>query len=195
MKRSLNRRAPLEFGLIGALAAFAMLFSCSCGISPFDTPQPQIDVKSDGTFSGAQMKPADAEHLLAKQSTHITPVLFPQYLSEGMSTCVANGKPDTFSLSCFGGARIFSLQTQFEDPNSYKPKVLRQMTFRNYKAAQFMDANPADVAAVKLVLWNESGRSADAACSCVHYDLHAIGVPEDEFWKIANSLSVAKTAG
>ena len=177
------------------LAVLAFAFSCSCGISPFDTPQPQIDVRPDGTFNATQMKPADAQHLLAKQSTRVKPVLFPTYLTDGMNTCVASGKSDTFSVSCFGGARIFSLQTQVENPNAYKPKVLRQQAFRVDKSAQFMNADPADAAASKLVLWSEPGKSADAACTCVHYDLHTIGVSEDEFWKIANSLVTAKATG
>ena len=174
-----------------AIGAFCLLALVSCGLSPFDTPQPRIEVKSDGTFTGEQMKPADAEHLLAKQVTKVAPVLFPAYLSDGMGTCVANGNRNTFLVSCFGGARIFSLQTQTEDLTSYKPKVLRQLTFRGGTSAQFMDVNPADVAAVKLVLWSEPGHSSAPACSCVHYDLHAVGIAEAELWKIANSLGVA----
>jgi hypothetical protein len=176
---------------IGLLSLLSLTLACS--ISPFDAPQPQIDVKPDGTFNATQMTPADAEHLLAKQSTHITPVLFPRYLSDGMNNCVASGKVDTFLASCAGGARIFSLQTHIEDLTSYKPKVLRRMAFRADIAAQFMNADPADPAAVKIVLWNEAGKSADVACKCVHYDLHVMGVSEDELWKIANSLQTAKS--
>ena len=187
--RRITRTSARAIGLVSVI-----WLTLACGISPFDAPEPRVDVKSDGTFTGAQMTPAYAEHLLAKQSTHVAPVLFPRYLSDGMNTCLANGKVDTFSVNCFGGARIFSLQTQIEDPNAYKPKVLRRMTFRVDTAAQFMNANPADSAASKLVLWHEPGRSGDAACKCVHYDLHVIGISEDEFWKIANSLQVAKSS-
>jgi len=140
------------------------------------------------------MKPAEAEHLLAKQATKVSPVLFPAYLADGMGTCVASGNRGSFLVSGFGGARIFSLQTQTEDVASYKPKVLRRLTLRGDKSAQFMDVNPSDVGAVKLVLWGEPGRSTAPACSCVHYDLHAVGITEAEFWKIANSLGVAKAS-
>jgi hypothetical protein len=167
------------------------LVASACGISPFDTPQSRIDVKPDGTFSGSQMKPAEAQQLLVKQATRISPVLFPTYLSEGMSTCTANGNRDGFLASCFGGARIFSLQTQNEDPHAYKPKVLRRVSYRGDKAAQFMDANPSDVGAVKLIIWHEASQSAPSTCRCVPYDLHVVGVSEAEFWKIANSLAVA----
>jgi hypothetical protein len=170
----------------------AMLVIGACGISPFDAPQPRIDVKADGSFIAAQMKPADAEHLLAKQATKVAPVLFPAYLSEGMGTCTANGKPDFFLVSCFGGSRIFSLQSATEDPSAYKPKVLRRLSFRGDKSAQFMNADPSRVDASKLVLWSEPGHSSVVGCACVHYDLHAIGISEEEFWKIANSLGIAK---
>ena len=175
-----------------AISAFSMLLLVSCGLSPFDTPQPQIEIKPDGTFNAMQMQPADAEHLVAKQATNVAPVLFPAYLSDGMKTCVANGNRDSFVVSCFGGARILSLQTQSEDLASYKPKTLRRLTFRGDKSAQFMDVNPADVGAVKLVVWSGPGHSSAPACSCVRYDLHAVGVTETEFWKIANSLGIAK---
>ena len=175
-----------------AIGAFCLLALVGCGLSPFDTPQPRIEVKSDGTFTGEHMKPADAEHLVAKQATKVAPVLFPAYLSDGMRTCVANGNRDLFLVSCFGGAQIFSLQTQTEDLPSYKPKVLRRLKFRGDSSAEFMDLNPSDVGAVKVVLWSEPGHSSAPACSCVHYDLHALGVPEAELWRIANSLGVAE---
>jgi hypothetical protein len=167
-----------------------VLVACACGISPFDTPQSRIEVKPDGTFTGSQMKPAEVQQLLVKQATRISPVLFPTYLTDGMSTCIANGNRDGFLVSCFGGARIFSLQTQTEDARAYKPKVLRRVSYRGDKAAEFMDANPVDVGAVKLVMWHEPSQSASSACRCVPYDLHAVGVSEDEFWKIASSLAV-----
>lgn len=176
------------------VAITTTLFLEACGLSPFDTPQPQIDIKSDGSFNAKQMQPADAEQLLVKQATKISPVLFPAYLADGMKTCVANGNRTSFLVSCFGGARIFSLQTQMEDLASFKPTVLRKLTFRGDKLAQFMDVNPADVGAVKVVVWSEPGHSSLPACSCVRYDLHAVGVTEEEFWKIANSLVVAKLA-
>src|SRR6266550_2571994 len=185
-----SSRAPQFYRhVLLRLFVIGTLLCSSCGLSPFDAPQPRIEVKPDGSFTGAQMKPADVEHLLAKQDTGVRPILFPAYLTEGMSTCVANGNRDFFSVSCFGGALILSLQTQVEDPNSYKPKVLRRMAFRTDRAAQFMNANPADMGAVKLVLWKEPGHSTDGACACVHYDLHAVGISEVEFWKIANSLA------
>lgn len=170
----------------------AILVLGACGLSPFDTPQPRIDVKADGSFTGAQMKPGDAEHLLARQATKVAPVLFPAYLSEGMITCTANGKRDFFLVSCFGGSRIFSLQSATEDPAAYKPKVLRRLSFRADKSAQFMDADPSTVDAAKLVLWSEPGHSNVIGCECVQYDLHAVGISEAEFWKIASSLGIAK---
>jgi hypothetical protein len=45
---------------------------------------------------------------------------------------------------------------------------------------------------VRFLLWTEPGQSADKACKCVHYDLHAVGITADELWKIANSLLVAR---
>jgi len=174
------------------VAITAGLFLEACGLSPFDTPQPQVEIGSDGSFNAKQMQPAYAEHLLVKQATKISPVLFPTYLADGMNTCIASGNRQSFLVSCFGGARIFSLQTQSEDPATYQPRVLRRLAFRGDKAAEFADVNPSDVAAIKLVVWSEPSHTIGPGCSCVHYDLHALGVTEDDFWKIANSLVAAK---
>ena len=175
-------------------AAMALLVCAACGsISPFDQPASQISTSPDGAFNARQLSAAEADAFLARHVTLVTPVLFPSYLSEGAKTCTAFGARDTFTLQCFGGAVIVELATQTERPADYKPKVLRKQKFRADPAATFMDADPADAAAVRMMLWVEPGSSADKVCHCVHYDLHTNGITEVEFLKIANALQVAKS--
>jgi hypothetical protein len=163
----------------------------ACGISPLDSAPIRSSVQSDGHFTGQQMTATEAKGLIAKQASQVSPVLFPVYITDGLNTCIANGSKDTFFVTCFGGAISIEVATQTENPKEYKPILIRRLKFRNDPRATFMDANPKDVNAVRMLLWVEPGQSADIACNCVHYDLHSVGNTAIEFWKIANSLQVA----
>jgi hypothetical protein len=166
----------------------------ACGISPLDSAPSRISVQPDGHFTGQQMTATEAKSLIAKQASQVAPVLFPVYITEGLNTCIANGSKDTFFVTCFAGAISIEIATQTENPKEYKPILIRRLKFRNDPRATFMDANPKDVNAVRMLLWIEPGHSADQVCSCVHYDLHSVGNTATEFWKIANSLQVAASS-
>ena len=176
-------------------AASAIFLTVACSISPFDTPKAQINVDANGGFTGQEMSHAEAQSLIAKQSTQVSPVLFPTYISDGLNVCAANGAKDTFNVQCYGGPSTISLATQTENPADYKPKVIQHVNFRNDSNATFVDVDPANANAVRFILWFEPGKSADKVCKCVHYDIHANGVSAAELWKIANSLQTAKNAG
>ena len=175
----------------GTSLVMAAWLALACGISPFDSAPSRISVQPDGHFTGQQMTAAEAKALIAKQASQVSPVLFPAYITDGLNTCIANGSKDTFFVTCFGGAISIELATQAENPKEYKPVVIRRLKFRTDPRATFMDADPKNVNAVRMLLWVEPGQSADKACSCVHYDLHSVGNTAIEFWKIANSLQVA----
>lgn len=178
-----------------ALVALVALAAVACGISTFEEPQAQVSVSPNGAFSASEMTRSEAEALLATRVTQLSPVLFPAYLTEGAKTCTASGARDTFNVQCFGGTVIVELATQSENPQEYKPMVLRHQKFRSDPAAMFMDVDPAHLDAVRMMLWSEPGHSADTACTCVHYDLHITGISQAEFFKIANSLHVAQQHG
>jgi hypothetical protein len=185
-------RRPSLVGPLGV--SLAICLTVACGISPFDTPQAQINVQPNGVFTGQQMSHAEAQSLIAKQSTQVSPVLFPTYISDGLNVCAASGAKDTFNVQCYGGPSTVSLTTQTENPAEYKPKVIQHLKFRSDASATFVDVDPANAGAVRFILWIEPGKSADKICGCVHYDMHANGVSAAELWKIANSLEVAKNA-
>jgi hypothetical protein len=173
--------------------ALAVCLTLACGsISPFDPPQSKIEIQPDGVYSGLTMSSGAAQSLIAKQSNQVSPVLFPSYITSGMTNCNANGAKDRFNVQCGGGAISFALGTQTENPADYKPKVIQTLKFRTDPQATFVDVDPTNVNAVRFLLWTEPGQSADKACKCVHYDLHAVGITADELWKIANSLLVAR---
>jgi len=176
-------------------ASLAICLTVACGISPFDTPQAQINLQPNGVFTGQQMSHAEAQSLIAKQSTQVSPVLFPTYISDGLNVCAASGAKDTFNVQCYGGPSTVSLATQTENPAEYKPKVIEHLKFRSDASATFVDVDPANVGAVRFILWIEPGKSADKVCKCVHYDIHTNGVSAAEFWKMANALQGAKNAG
>jgi hypothetical protein len=181
---------PATLGSIGVVLAVCL--TLACGLSPFDPPQSKIEVQPDGVYSGLTMSSAAARGLIAKQSTQVSPVLFPSYITDGMTNCNANGAKDRFNVQCGGGAISFDLATQTENPADYKPKVMKALKFRADLQATFVDVDPANVNAVRFLVWVEPGQSADKACKCVHYDLHTVGISADELWKIANSLQIAK---
>lgn len=188
-----GRVAPIRpWSAVGVAAAISMALACS--ISPLDTAQAQITVQPNGVFAGHQMSHAEAQSLIAKQSTQVSPVLFPSYLSDGLNVCAANGSKSTFSVQCYGGPSGISLVTQTENPADYQPKVVQHLKFRTDAAATFVDVDPGNLSAVRFILWIEPGKSADKVCKCVHYDLHANGISAVEFWKIANSLQIARAA-
>jgi hypothetical protein len=178
-----------------ALIVVLGLAAVACGISTFDQPQGQVSVSPDGAFTASEMTRSEAESLVAKQVTQLSPVLFPAYLTDGATTCAASGARDTFNVQCSGGAIIVELATQAENPQEYKPMVLRRVMFRSDPAAVFMDVDPAHLDAVRMMLWSEAGTSPDRACGCVQYELHIMGISQTEFFKIANSLHGAKQHG
>jgi hypothetical protein len=178
---------------VKALVLIVALAVCAaCGLSPFDEPQAQISAGPNGAFNAMYLNRASASALLVKRVTQVSPILFPAYFTEGTNACTAFGKPDSFTVQCYGGALNIALSTQTENPQSYKPKLVRSQKFRADPAAAFMDVDPGNASAVRMLLWVEPGTSSDKACHCVHYDLHTYCILQDEFFKVAGSLQAAK---